>query len=46
MFGVLTASMVADWFFVRKPMIDYYARMETEHKANIEELVRITKRLK
>jgi len=44
MFGILTASMVADWFLVRKPMIDYYARMEAEHKANMETLIRLTKK--
>ena len=46
MFMIMSSGMVADWFFVRKPMTDYYTRMEAEHKANMEKLIQMTKRLK
>jgi hypothetical protein len=41
--GGLFSSIAIDWFIVRRPTIDYYEKMQAEHKRNMEEIV---KRLK
>ena len=38
--GGLFSSIAIDWFLIRQPTINYYEKMQAEHKRNMDELVK------
>ena len=41
--GGLLSSIAIDWFLIRRPTIDYYEKMQADHKKNMEELIKMSK---